>query len=104
MVVELRGFRGRWLSSSAAASAADLGADADDVSFGDASNQWDTVDAPNDSCLFGSAACDFDDNVSMDIEPDLERFEETEPQFMRHDTQEVGGQALSCVLRDKSVA
>jgi hypothetical protein len=83
MVVELRGFRGRWLSSSAAASAADLGADADDVSFGDASNQWDTVDAPNDSCLFGSAACDFDDNVSMDIEPDLERFEETEPQFMR---------------------
>ena len=83
MVVELRGFRGRWLSSSAAASAADLGADADDVSFGDASNQWDTVDAPNDSFLFGSDACDFDDNVSMDIEPDLERFEVTEPQFMR---------------------
>ena len=57
MVVERRGFRGRWQNSSAAASAADLSADADDVSFADASNQWETVDAPDVSLLFGSASC-----------------------------------------------
>ena len=83
MVVELRGFRGRWQNSSGAAGATDPSDETVDDFFADACDQWRTVHAPNVSFLFRSAAGDLEDDVSMGMEPDSNGFEETAPQFAR---------------------
>ena len=82
MVVEHRGFRGRWLNSSFSAGASDPNADTLDGSPSDACNTWEHVE-PYDSSLFELPEDDIDTNVAPGCNTQPTDAEEVGQRFMR---------------------
>ena len=80
--MEHKGFRGRWQNSSAAASATEPSAIVGDFPLSDAYNQWETVEPPEFSNLFGLPDGDVDD-VAMEMDAEPMDVEEKAPRFMR---------------------
>ena len=82
MVVEHRGFRGRWLNSSFSAGASDPNADTLDGSPSGACNTWEHVE-PYDSSLFELPEDDIDTNVAPGCNTQPTDAEEVGQRFMR---------------------
>ena len=81
MVVEHRGFRGRWQSASVSAAASHEFSD--DVDMSNGFNEWEPVELPENSELFALPPDDVDgeDDVVLEGEPTV--FESKVPVFMR---------------------
>jgi len=82
MVVEHRGFRGRWLSSSFSAGASEPNADTLDGSPSDACNIWEHVE-PDDSTLFKLPEDDIDAAAALECNVPPTDAEEVGRHFMR---------------------